>query len=92
MKSRDTVRERCKALAQQMSVRGRPTHTAERRRRWSCLTWRLAAVLALGFTLASPSPGQAKTFRCRAGDVACLIDAINKANANGEANTIRLGL
>ena len=26
---------------------------------------------------------QAKTFRCEEGDVACLIAAINRANANG---------
>jgi hypothetical protein len=29
-------------------------------------------------------------FHCAAGDVACLIQAIRDANANGEANTIRL--
>ena len=45
---------------------------------------------ALGLALALPLSVQAKTFRCGAGDVACLIDAINDANANGEANTIRL--
>jgi hypothetical protein len=33
---------------------------------------------------------QAADFACPAGDVACLIAAINTANANGEANTIRL--
>jgi hypothetical protein len=32
-----------------------------------CLTWSLAAVLALGLALASPSPVQAKTFHCDAG-------------------------
>src|SRR5262249_52937035 len=35
-------------------------------------------------------PSQAADFACAAGDVACLIDAINQANANGEANTITL--
>jgi hypothetical protein len=34
--------------------------------------------------------GQAADFTCVVGDVACLIDAINTANANGEANTITL--
>ena len=33
---------------------------------------------------------QAAEFACAAGDVACLIAAINAANANGEANTITL--
>jgi hypothetical protein len=44
----------------------------------------LVCVLAL-----SPRVHAAK-FTCPAGDVACLIDAINTANANGEANTITL--
>jgi hypothetical protein len=34
--------------------------------------------------------GHAADFACTAGDVACLIQAINTANANGEANTITL--
>lgn len=33
---------------------------------------------------------QADTFRCAAGDVPCLINAINEANGNGHFNTIRL--
>jgi hypothetical protein len=33
---------------------------------------------------------QAAEFTCVAGDVACLIDAIHTANANGEENTITL--
>ena len=51
---------------------------------------RLALGAALGLALALPLSVQAKTFRCRAGDVPCLIAAINQANANGEQNTIRL--
>jgi hypothetical protein len=47
-------------------------------------------VLALGLALTNPSPGQAKTFHCGAGDVQCLIDAIHEANTNGHKNTIRL--
>jgi hypothetical protein len=35
-------------------------------------------------------PGHAADFACAAGDVACLITAINTANANGEANTLTL--
>ena len=50
----------------------------------------LALGAALGLALALPLSVQAETFRCRAGDVPCLIAAINAANANGEANTIRL--
>jgi hypothetical protein len=50
----------------------------------------IALGAALGLALALPLSVQAKTFRCTAGDVACLIAAINAANANGEANTIRL--
>jgi hypothetical protein len=36
------------------------------------------------------SPAHMVDFTCAAGDVACLIDAINQANGNGEANTITL--
>ena len=50
----------------------------------------IALGAALGLALTLPLAAQAKTFRCGAGDVACLIAAINEANANGEANTIRL--
>ena len=68
-----------------------PTDTQRRdgQARWG-LPWRLAAVIALGLTLANSSPVQAKTFHCGAGNVACLIAAINDANANGQKNTIRL--
>jgi hypothetical protein len=47
-------------------------------------------VATLGLALVLPLEVQAKIFRCSAGDVPCLIDAINEANANGEVNTIRL--
>jgi hypothetical protein len=63
----------------------------ERRRRWwGGLTWRVTALVAFGLALAIPHPVRAKTFQCGAGDVQCLIDAINAANAHGEKNTIRL--
>jgi hypothetical protein len=47
-----------------------------------------AVVLCL--TLAFTLPALAKTFHCGAGDAACLIAAINTANANGHKNTIEL--
>src|SRR5437867_12528855 len=44
-------------------------------------------VVALGIA----RPVSAALFICASGDVACLIAAINTANANGESNLIRLG-
>jgi hypothetical protein len=41
----------------------------------------------LGFVVS----GEAAHFRCTGGDAACLIEAINRANANGRRNTIALG-
>jgi len=48
------------------------------------------ALAVFGLALARPAVGLAKPFHCSAGDVQCLIDAINTANANGATNTIRL--
>jgi hypothetical protein len=97
MDSMDNFRERFEALAQQMEQRKHQTQileahtrTVERRLRWGRITWHVAAVAALGLALALPLTVQAKTFHCGAGDVQCLIDAINEANANGQKNTIRL--
>jgi len=90
MDSMDHFQERCEALDQQRKVMGAHPHPVERRRRWWRSPCRVAAVIALGFPLVLPLLGQAKTFHCRAGDVQCLIDAINTANANGQKNTIRL--
>jgi hypothetical protein len=95
MDRRDTVRERFEALEQQTEplqyetqALKAHTYTVERQLRWWRLLW---GVAALGFALlAVPRLVQAKTFSCGAGDVSCLIDAIHEANANGEANTIRL--
>jgi len=51
----------------------------------------LTVVLAaLVFALGLSRPGDAAVIECASGDVACLIAAINTANANGQANTIRL--
>jgi hypothetical protein len=48
----------------------------------------LVAWLICGLGLAPPL--DAAEFACVSGNVACLIDAINQANANGEANRITL--
>jgi hypothetical protein len=47
-------------------------------------------LVTLFCVLALPPLGQAAVFQCGAGDVACLIAAINDANVNGEENTITL--
>jgi hypothetical protein len=49
----------------------------------TCLTTALVAVVF-------SQPAYANMFQCAAGDVGCLIAAINQANANGRKNTIRL--
>jgi hypothetical protein len=97
MDSMDNVRERFTVLEQQIAqvqpqTHAREVHTrmVERRRRWWCIPWRVAAVLALGLALVPSARAHAKTFHCGAGDVQCLIDAIHEANANGKKNTIRL--
>jgi len=49
------------------------------------------AAIAIGtLALVLPQPVAAATFHCTAGNVPCLIAAINSANVNGENNTIRL--
>src|SRR4051812_32911461 len=90
MDSTDTFRERFVAVRQRTEQLQQHTSTVERRQGWWCITWRVAAVASLGLALAHPYPAQAKTFHCGAGDVPCLIAAINEANANGTKNTIRL--
>jgi hypothetical protein len=47
-------------------------------------------VFTLGLALATLPSAHAKTFECDAGNVDCLITAIETANANGQTNTIRL--
>jgi hypothetical protein len=90
MESMDNFRERFEALEQRTKQLQQHTRTVERRLRWGRIPWRVAVVAALGLALALPLPLHAKTFQCGAGDVLCLIAAINEANANGEKNTIRL--
>src|SRR6266446_5779995 len=87
MDSMDNVRERFEALEQQTKPLQHHTRMVARR-----LSWWLGiacGVLLLSLVSLAP-PSQAADFACAAGDVACLIDAINQANANGEANTITL--
>lgn len=69
----------------------RTTPRQDHRQRWPS-PGRVGVVLVatlLG-ALVPSRPVPAAEFACAAGDVACLIDAINMANANGEANTITL--
>jgi hypothetical protein len=87
MDSRDNFRERFEALEQQTEQLQQHTHMVERRLRW----WRGIVGSVLLMSLVSlVSLSQAADLMCGAGDVACLINAINTANANGEANTITL--
>ena len=90
MDSIANLRERVEVVEQQINVMGAPISLVNQRPGGWRLSWRVAAMVALGLALAFPHGVQAKTFRCGAGDVPCLIAAINEANANGEANTIRL--
>jgi hypothetical protein len=53
--------------------------------------WALKVVVAgLALVLGLARPGAAAVVECASGDVACLIAAINAANASGGASTIRL--
>src|SRR5215468_3991406 len=99
MERKDNICERFAALARQTEPGQQPPQTLEaptrpaavRLRWWRGLgLGRLAIGSALGLLVALVQPIQAKTFSCGAGDVACLINAINEANANGQTNTIRL--
>jgi hypothetical protein len=88
MDSMDRIRERVEALEQQANVMAAHTRAVERRLRW----WRGIAcgVVLLSLWSLALSSAQAADFSCTAGDGACLLDAINQANTNGEANTITL--
>jgi hypothetical protein len=98
MKTVESLSERLEALENQIrGVKRRPHHRhgivcgqtwrSERRSHYSA-TLLLAALFVYALTPARPSV--AARFVCSSGDVACLITAINTANANGEANTITL--
>jgi hypothetical protein len=87
MESMDNLRERFEALEQRTESLQQHTRMIEQRRWWR--GGLLVAALVVS-ALAPARPGQAADFACTAGDVACLIDAITTANANGDANTITL--
>jgi hypothetical protein len=73
-------------LRTRVEVLESPPWERGRHRRWYRAIVPAIVLLVLGLV----TPGRAGDFSCAAGDVACLIDAINTANANGEANTISL--
>ena len=85
METMEGLSERLEALENQIRAIKR------RLRCWRphCSATLLLAALVV-YALSPARPGQAADFSCTAGNVACLIDAINQANANGEANTITL--
>ena len=57
---------------------------------WRCWWGGIACAGVLVSLMSLAPSSHAADFACAAGEVACLIDAINQANANGEANTITL--
>jgi hypothetical protein len=57
---------------------------------WQIRLVSLLIVLSGILGLPHHSPAHVVEFTCAAGDVACLIDAMTQANANGEANAITL--
>src|SRR5262245_52667453 len=50
----------------------------------------VALSIGVALVLALPHSARAAVFNCAAGNVTCLIDAINAANSNGEADSINL--
>jgi hypothetical protein len=98
METMEGLSEQYEALENQIHAVKRRLHcwrgivcgqTRRRPRRAHCSATLLLAALVV-YALAPVRPGQAADFSCTAGDVACLITAINMANANGQANTITL--
>ena len=85
METLESLSERLEALE---------NRTRAVKRRMHCWHAHCSATLLLAalvvYALAPARPGQAAEFSCTAGDVACLISAINTANANGQAYTITL--
>jgi hypothetical protein len=49
-----------------------------------------AVVLGVIVFFSAPATSEAKVYNCRSGDVTCLINAINAANATPQPDTIRL--
>ena len=98
METMEGLSERYEALENQIRAVKRRLHCwrgiacgQTRRSKWRahCSATLLLAALVV-YALVSARPGEAADFSCRNGDVACLITAINMANANGQANTITL--
>ena len=54
------------------------------------IRYHTAAIAIVALALAFVAPLHAKNFTCAAGNVQCLIGAINEANSNGQNNTISL--
>ncbi len=75
---------------------GNPMHIDRKQltgRRWGARRRSSRRVLVLVILLGLLGlwhTGEAAAFTCPAGDVACLINAINTANANEDTNTITL--
>jgi hypothetical protein len=98
METMEGLSERLEALENQIRAVKRRLHcwhgiacgqTRRRPRRAHCSATLLLAALIV-CALAPAGRGQAADFSCGNGDAACLITAINMANANGDANTITL--
>src|SRR5262245_25587618 len=87
MASMENFRERFAASERQTEPWQHHARMGAQRRRW-CLGIAWAGLLLSLVSLVQL--GEARDFACTAGGVACLIDALNQANANGEANTITL--
>jgi hypothetical protein len=69
----------------------RDMRTGGRKGRWRAgVLGSMSVVAALVCALGLSRPGQAAEFTCAGGDVACLIAAMNTANANREENTLTL--
>ena len=65
--------------------------TKGRMGKWlSCLFVNVRVFAYIVFVLTVSQPVYAAVFDCPSGDVSCLIEKVNQANANGEADTINL--
>jgi len=85
MESMESLRERLEALEH---IAVEKAHFGVT---WRVRIWRSGLLVALLIgTLGLAQPLRAAEFTCASGNVACLIDAINQANANGQANSITL--
>ena len=84
----DALEHHTAGLARQLrGIACDPNRRKPRRVHWGAS---LLVVTLVVYASVPARPSEAADFVCRNGDVACLIDAINMANANGQANTITL--